>query len=64
MALPPYGADHTVLPNNPHSIRRFQRFHKLNPSGVVDGATRRKMRATNTRLDKSALSYYKSAGPD
>lgn len=54
--------DSTILPSTTSSIKKFQRFHDLPVTGVIDKATRRKMRKTNTRSDRSAYSYRKGSG--
>jgi peptidoglycan hydrolase-like protein with peptidoglycan-binding domain len=45
-----YPPDHTVLPNNPGSIRRYQKFHGLPPTGRIDPATGRHMTDNGTSL--------------
>lgn len=43
-------ADHTSLVNDRKSILRYQRFHKLPATGVIDKRTANYMRGNNTRV--------------
>jgi peptidoglycan hydrolase-like protein with peptidoglycan-binding domain len=43
-------ADPTTLPNDPASIRRFQQFHGIRPTGAVDAATQAQMQRVRTTL--------------
>lgn len=52
-----YPADRTILLPRQKDIKQFQQFHNLPLSGVIDKATRRKMRKTNTHQATGALGY-------
>ncbi len=39
-----------MIANTPQAIRKFQAANGLKPTGVVDGATKAKMRALNVRF--------------
>lgn len=49
--------DHTILIPRAHEIKQFQRYHGVPVTGVIDHATRRKMRQVNTTVATGALSY-------
>jgi peptidoglycan hydrolase-like protein with peptidoglycan-binding domain len=52
--------DHTVLPNTPGAIKRYQKFHGLPPTGVVDPRTGKHMQRNGTALGPNANGTWNS----
>jgi peptidoglycan hydrolase-like protein with peptidoglycan-binding domain len=50
-------AGRVTLPNNPRSIRRYQAFHKLPVTGMIDARTAKFMRQNNTRIASQPMRY-------